>query len=92
VVKRTSGFRPTPTVITAKKGSMLTAEGGGKTITRNSSYVKKLHAYFRLQNKETTHSYCGDEDPDYDHHFMPEEDRCSRSGSNDEHRPGTVHT
>ena len=97
VEKRTSAFRPTPMVITAKKGSMLTAEGGGKTITRNSSYFKKLHADFRLLNKETTYSYfededSEDEDPDYDHHFMPEEDRCSRSGSNDQHSPGTFHT
>ena len=85
--KRTSAFRPTPKVITAKKSSMLTAEGGGKTITRSSSCLKKLHVDFRLQNKETTYSYLEDEDsenefPDYDHHFMPEEDRCSRSGPN----------
>ena len=57
VEKRTSAFRPTPMVITAKKGSLLTAEGSGKTITRNSSYFKKLHADFRLLNKETTYSY-----------------------------------
>ena len=86
--KRTSAFRPTPMVITTKKGSMLTAEGGGKTITCNSSYFKKLHADLRLQNKETTYSYLEDEDSedqdaDYDDHFMPEEDRCSRSESND---------
>ena len=72
VEKRMSGFRPTPMVITTKKGSMLTAEGGGKTITRNSSYFKKLPPDFRLQNKETSYSYLEDEDseeedPDYDH-------------------------
>ena len=84
--KNTSAFSPTPKAITSKKGSPLTAEGGGKTTTRNSSYFNKLHADFRLQNKETTYSYMEDEnsadqDPDYDHHFMPEENRCSRSGS-----------
>ena len=50
--KRTSDFGPTPMVITAKKVSMLTAEGGGKTTTRNSSYLKKLHADFMLLNKK----------------------------------------
>ena len=92
-----SAFRPTSMVITAKKCSMLTAEGGGKTITRNSSYFKKLHSDFGLQNKETTQSYLEDndsedEDPDNDHHFMPEEERCSRSKSCDYHSPGTAHT
>ena len=76
---------------------MLTAEAGGKIITRNSSYFKKLHADFRLLNKENTYSYfededSEDEDPDYDHDLMQEKDRCSRSGSNDHHSPGTFHT
>ena len=66
----------------------LTAEGCGKTITRNRCYFKIIHVDLRLQDKETTYSYLEDEDsgdkyPDYDHHFMPEEDRCSRSRSND---------
>ena len=57
-------------VITAKKGSILTAEGSGKTITCNSSYFKKFRADFRLLNIVTTYSYfededSKDEDPDY---------------------------
>ena len=95
--KITSAFHPTPTGITAKKGSMLTAEGGVRTTTRKRNHFKKLHAGFRLLNKETTYSYfqdedSEDEDPDYDLHIMPEENRCSRSGSDDYHHPGTVHT
>ena len=84
-------------IIIAEKGSMLTAEDGGKTNMRRSSNFKKIYAEFRLKNKETTYSYLEDEDfedddPDYDRHFMTKEDRCSRSGSIDKHKPGTVHT
>ena len=35
-------FKPEPLQITHKKGSMITAPGGGRTVTRNSSFFKKL--------------------------------------------------
>ena len=35
-------FRPEPLQITHKKGSMITAQNGERTVTRNSSFFKKL--------------------------------------------------
>ena len=42
VTKETSAFEPDPYVITAKNGSIVTAQNTKKTVTRNSSFFKKL--------------------------------------------------
>ena len=40
--KMSTPFRPEPLQITHKKGSMITAQNGECTVTRNSSFFKKL--------------------------------------------------
>jgi len=40
--KQTPAFEPKPYTVTAKKGTMVTACNGGKSITRNSSFFKRV--------------------------------------------------
>jgi len=40
--KMSTPFKPEPLQITHKRGSMITAQNGERTITRNSSFFKKL--------------------------------------------------
>ena len=40
--KKIPPYNPQPALITARKGTMVTAQRGNKTITRNSSFFKKL--------------------------------------------------
>ena len=40
--KMSTPFKPEPLQITHKKGSMITAQNGERTVTRNSSFFKKL--------------------------------------------------
>lgn len=35
-------YSPTPMKVTSRKGSMVTADGGGRKVTRNSSFFKKV--------------------------------------------------
>ena len=40
--KSANAYDPTPMTVMCKKGSMITVQGDGRTITRNSSFFKKL--------------------------------------------------
>ena len=48
-------YQPEPYVITHRKGTMVTAEGGGKNITRNSSFFKKLEPDVQVTVGEPVH-------------------------------------
>lgn len=56
VNKLTPPFDPRPYVITQKKGSMITARGDDRYITRNSSHFKRIHgepsSYFSDEEEE----------------------------------------
>ena len=43
VSKRETVYDPTPMTVVSKKGSMITAEGDNRTVTRNSSFFKNVY-------------------------------------------------
>ena len=51
--KLSSPFSPVPLVVEEKKGSMVTASNGNKTITRNSSMFKVVPNHIRHAEKLT---------------------------------------
>ncbi|KAK3738181.1 hypothetical protein QZH41_007180 [Actinostola sp. cb2023] len=54
-------YRPEHFVVTQKKGSMVTAKGDSKTITRNSSFFKQVPATSSHDNHDE-HSYAEEEE------------------------------
>ena len=86
-------YDPTPMTVVSKKGSMITAEGENRTVTRNSSFFKNVHQpAVNHGNDESQNSGFGSsEDKECIQKPSPTPESSSVPGPNPSNSPNTQH-